>query len=321
MLARLKQVFATREAAAAPVYFQVECRCGEQVRGARLATPQTVSCPRCGEPRFIFPLSPLPKTIVGSNVAPRTWRWRLWAFPALAVLTTALILLLTYWWLFPRQDNSPGDNSPSVREQLEAAKREFADGKSRVAAETFARIYSTRASELEKLSAAERRQWQQLAREVSLHADLLAEDLTEIVQQAVDISARASEDEWLAVFRQRYQGKSILFDITFQRSGDGMLEIPDSVTALRVGKVLARLDLRELKLLQDLNLNQQSRVLFGARLASCQRKENHWSIEFDLESGVLLTQARAAINQCRAWTDEESRQILRAQEKGFEVAR
>jgi hypothetical protein len=93
------------------------------------------------------------------------------------------------------------------------------------------------------------------------------------------------------------------------------LQVPKAFTSIQVGKARARIGIQDLKILQDLDLHQQPRVIFGARLASCRKHGGGWLIHFGPETGTLLTHEKAAINQCREWADDESRKLMRAQAK------
>jgi hypothetical protein len=144
-------------------------------------------------------------------------------------------------------------------------------------------------------------------REAALLADLVSEPIEDILRHA----AGTTEREWLADFARRYQGKAVLFDTLLQRQVGGGLHVgyffpgPDPV----------RLEVADVDLLRRLVLNQPRRVLFGVRLASVRLEPPGptWVVRFLPDSGVLLTDPKAAGLCCPAWAEADAVRIVEEQ--------
>jgi hypothetical protein len=158
------------------------------------------------------------------------------------------------------------------------------------------------------LNSIERRNLLHLHRQATLLADSLSQSLQEILRDAAGVSAR----EWQAVFVRRYHGKSVVFLGEVRREAPGQFQFLDY--HVFVGMEKARLELKDLKLLHQLPWPDSQRLLFGARLASTRREDGGaWVVRFMPDSGVLLTDPGAATACCLQPMDDELRAILKRQ--------
>src|SRR5262249_3669458 len=200
---------------------------------------------------------------------------------------------------------------------LESADAALAEGRLRRAVEEFSKARELALQRPDVLSAAQHRALLQRHREASLVADLLSESLDEILLRA----ARSPEEEWKAQFEKRYRGpgqaNAVIFDAEVRRDAAGSYHVDWD---LKPGDEPARLDINDLAVLHDLPLNEPRRLLFGARLGSIAREQNGvWVVRFDPSSGVLLTDphvvaacypapgddtVRPLLEQQKAWTEE-----------------
>jgi hypothetical protein len=143
-----------------------------------------------------------------------------------------------------------------------------------------------------------------------LLAQLLDNPLEEILQQAMQVR---NEEEWHAKFAD-HRGRSVFFDDVLRRDASGRPVLGSYV--LRAADVQARVALEELLLLRQLPLDPPRRWLFGARLASCRREEGGvWTIRFEPDSAVLVTDEAVAAAFWPGPLDEELRALLRYQEE------
>ncbi len=273
-----------------------------------------VRCARCGADRFILPRSPLPApeaTKAGSDAGPGQRQSRLWIYPTAAVVFTLLILGVVYLGFqafhsgpATRDTDKKGTSEESgAKERLRQARENLAQGKFRLAVQALLSDESPGA----ELTPAERRAWRQLYREAAVLADLNYEQVDEVLSHA----AGMPEAEWRADFRQRYQGKALVFDVLLSRKPGGGLQANHPFFA---GPDQARLELSE-KPFGSMNLDQPRRVIFGARLASVRLEPPGptWVVRFLPDSEVLLTDRQGAGRYCPPLADPESAKILEEQ--------
>ena len=153
----------------------------------------------------------------------------------------------------------------------------------------------------------QRQAWTQLQRQAAVLADLLAEPLEDVVRHASGVK----EAEWDAEFRQRYQGRAVVFDVVVQRLAEGgyrhnycLVSAQDDV----------RLELGDLALLHRLALDQPQRLVFGARLAGVKREApGGWVVRLAADSGVFLTDPGAAAACCPGFAAPGTRALLEQQ--------
>lgn len=145
--------------------------------------------------------------------------------------------------------------------------------------------------------------------EIAVFADLLSESLEELLDHAIGLP----EPEWRANFESRYRGKAIIFDTTVRREEKDRI-VADYV--LRVQGEDVRLDLNDVELFQRLTLEKPQRFLFGLRLQRIERiSPGKWSVKFEPDSGVLLTNADAVAIVCPPLATPEVKAILDQQRK------
>jgi hypothetical protein len=223
----------------------------------------------------------------------------MWRPPVLAagVTLVGVILLLAVLVKTTLAPDTRPKLSAAIGQHIDAGRQALAAGRFTTAVQEFDAAMALSDRVPEPLAASERRQVVQLQRQAALVNDLLAESLDDILRHAVELSER-DEAEWQAVFDRRYQGKALIFDadVRWEPPGRWLLEY-----AIFVRGRLVPIDLSDLTLLQDLYrhqlLSQQKpqRLLLGVRLASVRLEPGGiWVIRFQPDSGVLLTDARAA---------------------------
>src|SRR5262249_42197869 len=119
--------------------------------------------------------------------------------------------------------------------------------------------------------------------------------------------------EWHAQF-QDYKGRTIIFDDVVRRDGDKYKLVHyEVIYEVNAGKEKAIVNL-DLDLLRQLPLRQPRRLLFGAKLADMEpRNQGVWVIEFEKDSGVLLTDEGAVNALGLGPIDAELRELLKQQ--------
>jgi hypothetical protein len=197
-----------------------------------------------------------------------------------------------------------------ARALTEAGRRELREGNVRLALKELKAALEQHNRNPNALNREELHQLNQLRRQSELLAHLLDNPLEEVLQHALQIR---NEDEWRAKFED-YRGRGVVFEDVLRRDAAGRPVL--GVYVLRAGDMEARIALEDLSLLRHLPLDPPRRWLFGARLASCQREAGGvWTVRFEPESAVLLTD-EAAVSAC--WPgpiDDELRAVLRRQDE------
>ncbi|HEV3203140.1 MAG TPA: hypothetical protein VGY77_02095 [Gemmataceae bacterium] len=189
-----------------------------------------------------------------------------------------------------------------------AGQRALAQGKFQQATENLEAAWNLRGRRGEHLPVADRREILQLLRQARLLADLSAESLEEILHHAADLVH--DEGEWQREFVRRYQGKAILFDTEVR---------PDPVRKFQIEYAVfidakrAKIDLSNVELFRFLPVHKMERLIFGLRLTKITLEpEGIWAIQFEPDSGVLLTNLEAAA-ACCAYPVEELREVIERQ--------
>jgi hypothetical protein len=297
------------------VPFAVKCSAGHLVSGLRRQQHQVIRCPECGVDVFVLPQSPFASIEHSSKLDPSLTRRSLWRGPALAGVATAVVVIaaVAVMLVVLHQKKEPLSDIQSYRLAAEEAIRA---GRLRRAAEELAKALALAERQPGVLHPAELRSLTQLYRETSLLADLLSESLDEILERA----ARLPEDEWKAQFEKRYLGSgmanAVVFDAEVRQVGAGRYRLDWELTA---GDEPARLEIDNLQLLSDLPLHEPRRLLFGARLGSVQREQNGiWVVRFDPSSGVLLTDPSVVSARYPDPIDGELTHVLDRQRKWVE---
>src|SRR5262249_36581119 len=110
-----------------------------------------------------------------------------------------------------------------------------------------------------------------------------------------------------------YRGRGVIFDDMVRRDDEGRAVLVNHVVQLNDERV--RLALEDLAALQDLPLDDEPRLIFGARLRSCTREQGgEWVVRFEPNSGVLFTEAEA-VEACFPVPADELRKVTRRQQK------
>ncbi len=311
-ISRVRRWWAGRPAADEP--YDVACPCGQHARGLRQARHQVVRCLGCGQPVFVLGHSPLGATTGESRAAGAAPR-RYWLGPALAAVLTLAAVVVIFSRLIPALAPPPAAPADTRRNDarglIAAGRGALRHEDFRKAVTLFAEARRRRDERPDPLTPAEVRQLDRLERQAALVADLLSESLDEILQRA----AGTREEERQAQFNLRYRDKAVIFDDVVARDAAGHFRL--TVYEVRAPGEPARVELSDLKLLPALPLAEPRRMLFGARLAGLGREERGgrglWVIHLDPDSGVLLTDEDAAGACCPRPFDDGLWEVLRRQ--------
>ena len=312
---------ALRPQAESAAAYEVTCSCGRPLRGRRRRHHQIISCPGCGQKRFILPESPWPgrqPTARPIDSARQTPTSHLYLGRLLLVVVAGgvaaigmlLLLLKPYMQRTPEAKRPPTPAS-ILHARIEAGRRALREGSFRLARNELSAAVALRDRHPDLLDREEHRRLDQLHHQSDLLARLLDHSLEEILQQAMHQRDAA---EWREKFED-YRGRTVVFDDVLRVvMGRPML----ANYVVRRGGVEARVALEDLTLLRQLALDPPRRWLFGARLANCRREEGGvWVIRFEPESAVLLTDEDAAAACCPGPMDAELQALLRRQEESL----
>lgn len=290
--------------------------CGQRLSGFRTGQAQIISCPRCGCERFVLPKSTLPSLLapaVSENVRSRLRIWSFWRWPVVAIILSSLlfgavilcVLELTRKTLYPPNVTAAqrlAEQRRVGREALQAGSYELAKQELAQAMRLSASVpeYTPQSRLFVEL--------QQEYRQAALLADLLAEPLGDIIRNAIGWS----DAEWAEVFRQRYAGKSIIFDDIIRRDSNRNHHHQLGISILNHS---GRIDLDKLQMLPALPLEQPRRLFFGLRLQAIVRdRDGTWRIEPVPESCVLFTDA-SFLSGLSVSMDAELREVIKFQEE------
>jgi hypothetical protein len=225
-----------------------------------------------------------------------------------AAAITLVLVVFVYGVLlqYPLAGKSRDKAVPlSPGKRLEEGARALSQGKFRLAVQELEAVEQVR----NELPVPERKRLTQLHRQAAVLADLLSEALGDILHQAADLT-ELDEQEWYAVFRERYLGRSVVFDAFVRRDPGGKYYL--DYTVFVRGRA-ARLDISDVHLLGALPLQKQERLLLGMRLAAIRLEPGGvWLVRFQPDSGVLLTDA-GAVAACFSHLPDELNAVLHKQ--------
>jgi serine/threonine protein kinase len=194
-----------------------------------------------------------------------------------------------------------------IEAHVQAGRKALAAGKFRLAADELQQAVARLESQPKRRRGAEGRDAAQLHRQAALLADLLSQSLEEVLQ----LAAGSNEEEWQAKFTQDYRTRAVLFDVDVTRDDEGRYRLDYHVVA---GIEPARIEVGDLKLLRALPRDRPPRLLFGARLASISREPpGVWVVRFQPDSGVLLTDPATVAASCPPPYDQELMDLVRRQ--------
>lgn len=298
----------------APEPFQLSCGCGETVSGVRQPRHQILGCPRCQQPLFVLPRSPLPplrdETGTPATVTAPVPVWLLGGLVLTGILVSGALLTWYKPWRGFSDQVSAGSNAKvldqtAMQEQLSATRAALRRGHYQAAVEMLDGVRPTR----ESLPAGDvqARQYDQLTKQVGLLLDLSSESLGEMIDRLSPLEER----ERVAFWQRRFRHKTVIFDAAVRRDAAGQLHLSYNVS---VGADPVQVDLDGLRLLHVLALDQPNRLIFGARLASIQREPpGRWVVHFEPDSAVLFTDEAALEAICLAATDKDTNDVLARQ--------
>ncbi len=302
--------------------FSVTCVCGQIVHGPRPATFQDFSCSHCGAQVFVLPMSPwldLARKIGPADAQPPSGKLtrRDFLLPSAASVLALALLVLTYrLWiapsLFPQRvdlSSPPDVPTPVLAARLLRAQRFLAEGSFWLAVHEM----DAGTPDLRTLTPEERRAWRQTHRQAGLLAELLSEPLEDILRHG----ASMKEQEWQADFRHRFLGKALVLDAEFRRPLGGNWEVR---FPLYHGQDRARVVVEDLQLLSAIAVHDPQRLVVGARLASVKLElpGPAWVVRFAPNSGVFLTDPSAAARVCPAFAEPEAIAVLERQQRWVE---
>jgi hypothetical protein len=226
-----------------------------------------------------------------------------WRRPVLAALATLAIVVAIFALLFLLLPPRPSASPEQIQAHITAGQEALAKGRFHEALKEFDVARRQLGENPRALTPAEERQLTQWRRQASLLADLLSESLDEILL----LAARSEDKEWHERFVEHYKGKAVVFaPAEVQRDGAGQYQIH---WVVRAGDEPARLEIGDLTMLRTLPPDDPARLVFGARLGSIAREDKGvWVIRFEPESGVLLTDEPALAACCPM--DTELRKML-----------
>ena len=293
------------------VPFSVKCPAGHLLRGQRQHRHQVIRCPECEADVFVLPLSPF----ASDQAKARRIRGTSWLWPVVIAAATLAVVVSAVLVLLGALRTKPED-SPDVQAHLSASEHALEAGRLHAAAQELTKARQLALQWPDALSPAELRVLNQQLRETSLLADLLSESLEEILERA----AHLPEEEWKAQFEKRYRGpqaaNAVVFDAEVQQIGLRRYRLDWELFA---GQEPARVEIDELQMFEGLPLQEPRRLLFGARLGSIQREQNGvWVVRFEPHSGVLLTDPRAVSIRYPGPVDDEIKNLLERQRRWTE---
>jgi hypothetical protein len=243
---------------------------------------------------------------------PRRW----WRGPLAAGGACALLLLLSFVLIVPRfvprrNGTSEGAGSPDLKETIETGRRQMAQGKFHLARRTLSDAVARRDLDPSALGAAGHRELNQLHRQADLLARLLTVELSEVVRLARH--ARDPED-WALQFAQDFRGKGVLLDAPVGRDDRGRPVL--LIDVVEAEDEPARVAIEELDVLRELPLDDGPRMVFGGRLAACEREPGGgWVVRLERDSGVLMTDLDAVTACDTAAPDDGLERALARQKR------
>lgn len=310
-----------RSEATAP--YDIVCGCGKICRGQRDVGHQAVACPGCGRKLFVLPRSPFApggasalsgaKDSRGTSAGRAGARVNPWVWPVVAgsltlVIASALMVLLLSHLQSHRSTpaTAPTWSAADVDARVQSARKAIGSGDFKKAAEDLEAARTMVRQQPDLLPAAETRRLAQLERQVALVADWPREPLEQMLARVGKLNPR----EWEAVVRG-YRGQAVLLDVVARRDPVGRYHIESKQPA---GEVTLHLGLQSLKVLQSLPLADPQRLLLGARLVEIRREgAGSYLVQFEPDSGVLLTDADVASKCVLQPLDEGMHEVLRRQ--------
>jgi hypothetical protein len=293
-----------------PSPFGVACTCGHVLRGVRRPVHQVARCPKCGQDVFVLPTSPWPAVAESQEKpaaasAPGSPSASRQAVRLGGLIALAVVLALASWALYSIPWTG-GAGEPrakaleELREAVAAGQRAMRDGNFQSAVEEFDHAAALLRRHPGLLPAVETSRLQHLQAQANLLADLLTESLEEILHRLEGQEVREGQ----AAFARRYRGKSVVFFSRVRRDAAGRYEIDYHLES--DGRP-AHLDLGAVKLLQSLPLQAPELLLFGVRLEGVRRENSGgWLIQLQPASGILITDLGAAEACCFAPLDRDS---------------
>jgi hypothetical protein len=218
-------------------------------------------------------------------------------------------------WLYQLVKTSVGDSPndqflATVRSLLQSGRSALAEGHFQSAVAEFNTASALGRRNPGVLAALENRQLTHLQSQAALLADLLTESLQEILHRFDGLLEREGQ----AVFARHYRGKAIVFYAEVRRDASAKYHLGYH---LFDGRQEARLEVGDLFLFQHLPLQDPQLLLFGARLAELHRQGNTgWIVHLEPDSGVLLTDPGAVAACCFEVADaEQLRDVVEKQAK------
>jgi hypothetical protein len=299
---------------ALPVPYEIVCSCGQIVNGTRQPVFQRVPCTACGRDLFVLPASHTaqvpPPADTSTPPSPFKRTALLAAVPLGLGVVGGLLILFFSLGRTPTEESAQNQTltTEAIVARMAAGRQQMRQGNFRLASSELQAARGMRDEQPDLLDIAQLRQLEQLARQADLLADLLTEPLEEILRHAAGVR----DKEWQLDFDQRHRGKSVVLDTPVRRSIEGRLELGYVVL---VDQQVAQVRVENLTLLSQFPVKDGQRLIFGARLDSMKLQDGGrgWVVRFQPESGVLITDAETAGICCSDFRDAAAVQVLAAQ--------
>jgi hypothetical protein len=252
-----------------------------------------IPCASCGRGVFVYPASPwtsapAPPVAASSHLLP------LIAVIVVAAGAGTVGLFFLVRPFLARDSGAPSTHAepaiPDLAAVMEEGRQALAARNPRRARRILTQVAETVRSRPGSASPAQQHELEQLSRQVDLLANLSQLSLQEILQHATQVS---DDDEWREEFAD-HRGRAVFFNDVVKRDSRGRPALATYV--VRSGKATARLALEDLTLWEQVPLDDAPEVMFGAKLASCEREDGGgWVFHFLPASGVLVTEPAAVL--------------------------
>jgi hypothetical protein len=247
---------------------------------------------------------------------------RPWLVPVTAAGLTLLIgilgvgIALRYLVFPPAGPQSLAAVRDRMAQHVSAGQQALVDREYALARKEFEAARTLRQQHPQAMSGADSRQLNQLFRQTDLLADRLP-NLRDLIELR---KGTKNDHDWDFLFKGRYQGKAVFFDVTVSEPGGQPYQVDrfhPHPGLEGMSPELVRLHLQDLKLLQNIRPSTPVRLLFGARLADLRNEgvgeQSLRVIHLQPDSGVLLTDAGAVASLLQQPLDNDLQALLKQQ--------
>lgn len=342
MVNRAKGILGRKRASNDPLPFTTRCLCGEPIQGYRRAEYQVLTCPQCSSSIFIFPRNPLPtpegletppplevqrpkprsanvkpsarpaapprrvsqpREPLGPKLAaaakklvpPRRW----FTTPRLIFAAVIFLVAMTSLWQVRSRHlrHLREELVPEARRGLQA----LADGRLQ---EAHAHLkFTIGALDTLRESVPEEPIYRQAFAELDLVDDLLPQTLDNSLYNGTQAPEYVSS---------AIRGKALILDVEAEPDEDGVWQF--LCLPFMDGEPI-RLAAEDLKLWEQQDFRNRTRLILGVRLAGIEKDEQgSWVLRLMPDSAVLLTEPRIA-QDLGLSTDPSVGEVLQRQKR------